>query len=292
MPISHAHIGVRHARTLLKDVANCGVQPPKVLVDLVDAFDDLAKTAAASSDPTSDLVKAVAAGQLRGKELDKQIAQAAAAIQVQEFRRGLQGRVEPAVIRQFVAALDEGAADAIIDSLREPFDSAAAELAACAEVVNPSDDPETFLASATAQQIKAWQAIDEHIETLTKISSAVTHFGPHSTSFPLSEIPGNISSGTGFINNNGVMCVDPQWGLERGCQLFLNHGTHRNSPWFKGASMIRLNSIAEAREKIRAWSEAAWDGLNINRGRGRFGPDQGFIAEPVANPYKLAEAKG
>jgi hypothetical protein len=292
MPISHAHVGVRHARTLLADITQCGVQPPKVLTDLVDAFDDLAK-ASAASDPTADLVKAVTAGQLRGKELDKQIALAATAIQVQEFRSGLQVRVEPAVMRQFFEALDEGgAADAVIDSLRPQFDETAAKLAQCAELVNPGADPETFLTSATSEQIQSWQAIDEHVATLTKIGSAVAQFGPHSTSFPLCEGPPVAGAGTGFMNSVGVMCVDAQWGLVRGCELFMKHGNHRNSPWFRGASVLKLNTIAEAREKIRAWAESSWDGLNLNQGRGRMDPEHGFVAEPIRNPFKLAEAKG
>lgn len=281
-------VGVRHARTLLSDIAACNVEPPKVLVDLVSAFDDLAQ-ATATTDPAAELVKAVAGGRLRGKELDKQIAAAAAALQVQEFRRGLQQRVERPLLMQFVQALDEGgAADAVIDSLRPQFDEAAAELAACAQLVDPTVDAEVFLSSATADGIRAWQAIDEHVTTLTKIGSAVGHFGPHSTSFPLSEVPASTSTPTGFLNNVGVLCVDPQWGLERGCRLFMNHGTHRGSPWFKGASMLKLNSIAEVREKVRSWAEAQWDALGINQGRGRFEDGQ-FIPEPVRNPYALAK---
>ena len=118
MAISYSFVGVRHARTLLTDIAQCGVEPPKVLTDLVEASDDLAQVSAVS-DPMPGLVKAVAAGQLRGKELDKQIANAAAALQIREFRAGLKARVEPALIREFITALDEGgAADEIIDSLR------------------------------------------------------------------------------------------------------------------------------------------------------------------------------
>jgi hypothetical protein len=124
---------------------------------------------------------------------------------------------------------------------------------------------------------------------LTKISSAVAHFGPHSTSFPLSEVPANISSGTGFINNNGVMCVDPHFDLTRACTLFLKHGEHRNSPWFKGASVLKLNTIGEAREKIRAWAESAWDGMNLNQGRGHFDEHGQFVAAPIQNPFAKQE---
>jgi hypothetical protein len=98
MAISYSFVGVRHARTLLKDIAACGVQPPKALTDLVDAFDELTQ-APAVSDPMTGLVKAIATGQLRGKDLDKQISEAAAALRVQEFRTGLRSRVEPVVVQ-------------------------------------------------------------------------------------------------------------------------------------------------------------------------------------------------
>lgn len=289
MAISYSFTGVRHARALLAEIAECGVEPPKVLTDLIGAFDDLAK-ASAVSDPIGELVKAVAGGQLRGKELDKRVAETAVAMHVAEFRAGLQARVEPVLVRQFINALDEGgAADEVIDSLRPAFDTAATKLAECAELVNPNTDAETFLASASPEQIAAWRDVDEHVATLTKVSSVVGNFGPHSNSFPLLEVPANLTN-VGFINNIGTLCVDPQWDLGRACALFQKFGSHRNSPWFRGASMLRLNSIAEAREKIRAWAESSWDAMNINQGRGILDPDRGFIPTPIRNPFAKAEA--
>jgi len=288
LAISYSFCSVRHVRTLLTEISQCGVEPPKVLTELVSAFDELEHVSAVS-DPIAGLVKAIVSGQLRGKELDAAVDDADDALRHRDFRAGLAARVEPALVRECITALDAGgAADVVIDSLRPQFDVAAAKLVECAELVDPGTDPETFLASATAEQIRAWQEIDEHVATLTKISSVVAHFGPHSTSFPLSEMPANISAHMGFVNNNGVMCVSPEWGLERGCQLFLNHGSHRNSPWFRGAAVLKLNTIAETREKIRAWAEVAWDAMNINQGRGRF-EDGEFVPEPVSNPFAIRE---
>lgn len=51
--------------------------------------------------------------------------------------------------------------------------------------------------------------------------------------------------------------------------------------------VLRLNSIAEAREKIRVWAEVACESLNVNQGRGRLDPERGFIPEPISNPYKV-----
>ena len=141
MAISYSFVGIRHAQTLLNDIAQCGVEPPKELTDLVESFDELANVSGAS-DPIGGLVKAVSSGQLRGKELDKKITDTAIAVQVGEFRAGLRARVEPAIVRQFIEALDGGgAADSVIDSLRRAFDEAASKLAVCAELVNPGADP-------------------------------------------------------------------------------------------------------------------------------------------------------
>ncbi|MEW5808566.1 MAG: hypothetical protein AB1925_03855 [Actinomycetota bacterium] len=287
MAISYSFVNTRHAQALLREIAQFGIEPPEALTSIIGAHEELAKVTAAR-DPMADLVKAIAAGSLRGDELEKQVDRAADELHRRQFRADLRAHVEPAIVRQFVNAVDEGGgADEIIDSLRPAFGTAAAKLIECAELVDANADPEVFLASASAEQIKAWQAIDEHVATLTKVSTIASHFGPHSTSFPLLEIPANVGN-LGFINNNGVMCVDAKYGLDQACRLFQNHGNHRNSPWFRGASVLRLNTIAEAREKIRAWAEASWDSLNSSQGRGRIVDGQ-FIPEPLRNPYAVAQ---
>lgn len=282
-------VSIRHADALFDSITACGSTPPTSLTALVDAYRELSNVGI-GKDPTTALIDDVVAG-LRGKSLEERISAARAAVQDNDFRAGLKQRVERPLLKRFVEVLDdEGAADDIITALTPAFNSAATQLAECAELVDANTDAETFLASATAKQIKAWQAIDEHVAVLTKISTVVGHFGPHSTSFPLSEIP-TITSGGGFINNNGVMCVDPQWGLVRGCQLFIKHGTHRNSPWFKGASVLKLNSIAETREKIRAWAETSWEALGVNAGAGHFDDRGEFVAATHPNPYAVKETE-
>src|SRR5215217_4434811 len=149
MAISYSFAGARQARALMRDIAEF-VEPPDELSSLVDAFDELAQ-ASAVTDPTTELVHAVAAGKLRGKALDEQIAKAVSAIHIQEFRVGLKARVEPALVKQFVQALNDGAADAVITSLSPAFDTAASALQECGKLVQPGVDPETFLAAADAK---------------------------------------------------------------------------------------------------------------------------------------------
>lgn len=290
--IDYVHIGVRHAKALLAAVTDCGAEPPKALTDLVTAFDSLAAVQA-TSDPMNDLVSAVAAGNVDGPKLDKLLAEAAMAKQILELRVSLKQRVELPLMKQFGARLNDGAADEIIASLAPQFDKAAAGLAKCAEVVPATVDAEDYLRSVDDAGRKAWQAIDGHVAVLTRIGSAVSQFGPLSTTFPLIEKPTNFPF---LADNRALMCVSPEMDLMLSCQAFTSiNGPHRHSPWFKLASVLKLNTIAEARERVRATAESAWDAVGMGQGRGILDPDKGFIPTSYANPHKLpepAEAKG
>jgi hypothetical protein len=102
------------------------------------------------------------------------------------------------------------------------------------------------------------------------------------------DVAANVTA-TGWVDNRGFMCVDPNYSVEQACQAFRSiHGTHRASPWFKLAPTLRLCTIEEAREKMRAWAEAAWETLGINQGRGVMDAERGFVATPVPNPYSQA----
>jgi hypothetical protein len=60
----------------------------------------------------------------------------------------------------------------------------------------------------------------------------------------------------------------PSAGIERPSAVFNTPGVHRRSPWYRAASILQLNSIEQARQKLRACSEAAWNCvLHVNRQR-------------------------
>lgn len=106
--INIAMIGARHAKALLTATTDSGGTPPKALSDLVDSLGAVAK-AGTITDPTNDLIKAVLADTLRGDELDERIARAAAQATA-EYRAGLRQRAELADMKEFVKALQDGAA--------------------------------------------------------------------------------------------------------------------------------------------------------------------------------------
>jgi hypothetical protein len=288
--LDHAYVGVRDAKALLAAVQDCGVTPPQLLTDLLTGYDEL-NSADTGTNALDQLVKVFSTGQaMTPDQRDKVIADAWAAQGIAEFRAGLQQRVEPALLRQFGQALENGAADQVISALAQAFNENARALEKCAQLVDPNVNPEVFIAQADAESLQAWRAIDVHVAALAKISAVVGQFGPMSTTWKLVDRPANIP-GAEFLDNNGVLCVAPEYDLVQACKAFrLVHGGHRNSAWFKLAPVLKLCTIAEAREKVRAWSEIGWDGLGLNQGRGRMDPEHGFIPEPISNPYSPKDA--
>ena len=146
-------------------------------------------------------------------------------------------------------------------------------------------DPDTALRSSTDDRVRvAWQDIDRHVNTLDKVAAVVTQFGGKSLTFGLIELPNSLG-GTRRLDDRALMAVDHQkLDITRASAIFNQPGTHRPLDWFLAAAALKLNTIGEARETIRAWAEQAWDALDHNRGRGRMDGDK-FIAMPIPNPY-------
>ena len=68
----------------------------------------------------------------------------------------------------FHKALDDGAADAVLDSLRPAFDAAAEAIAAAKALgINAESAIGHILASAQPGAIEAWQQPDGHLATST-----------------------------------------------------------------------------------------------------------------------------
>ena len=237
------------------------------------------------SDPTDALIVDAFERKLRGAELRKRISQASATHYEFEYGHGLPARAERSAVYAFTKALENGGADTIIASLTTRFDAAAKALTECAEHIDPNMDPDTALRSSTDDRVRvAWQDIDRHVITLDKVAAVVTQFGGKSLTFGLIELPNNLG-GTGRLDDRALMAVDHQkLDITRASAIFNQPGTHRRSPWFLAAAALKLNTIGEARETIRAWAEQAWDALDYNRGRGRMDGDK-FVAMPIPNPY-------
>ena len=211
---------------------------------------------------------------MSGKRLDEAIADAANAQRVAEYRAGLRQRIELPVIKQFAQELENGAGDEIIDSLRGDFDAAAAALAKIKERVEPGVSAEAFLAQADADGLEAWNQFDRHLAVLDRIAVVVGDFGPHG-SFELVQPPqGPVAAWAGEIDRRALLFVGPDTNLISTSQTFraCQGGRHRASAWFKLAGVLQLSSIDQAREKVRAWSEATFAATVSDNGRGASTP--------------------
>ena len=145
----------------------------------------------------------------------------------------------------------------------------------------------TFLERANDTERRAWGSIAPNVTTIEKIAGVVTSFGSKSLTFPLIELPVQLG-GVAWVNDSALLCVDAKYDIQQSSAAFSRGGVGRQSPWFLAAATLKLNRLDEARESVRRWAEATWESLGLNQGRGRLDPTEGFIAEPIANPYAKA----
>ena len=207
------------ADRLLAAITDAGATPPQELTDIIAGIKTLSAPAAAS-DPTADLISQVIAGDLSGKQLEEAIAAASAAQHANEFRQSLRQRVVRPGLQKFMAALKDGAADQIIDSLREPFDAAAAALLKITERVEPGVSAEAFLASADADGLAAWGQIDKHLAVLDKIAAVVGEFGPHGSFELVSPPQGPVAAWSHEIDRRALLFTGPDTNLAAVSQAF------------------------------------------------------------------------
>ncbi|BBY19025.1 hypothetical protein [Mycolicibacterium litorale] len=271
---------ITHVRRLMDAVTECGVTPPESLSSVLDGLDTLTG-ATAISDPTQALIRAAFDGGAPAAE--KSLAEFAVAELVAEKRKGLRGVIDPAFTQEFCDRLEAGGADEILDILRPAFDDAVAVIADAQRMVDVTADAQTVMDEASAEQLAAWQSIPGAVAKLDQIASVAGSFGPKAQSFSLVAPPHGLEFG--WAQNNAVMCSAGD--LINDSRAFAMAGNQpRQSAWLRVAP--RLNTIAEARERVRAYAESAWASMNGHAKRGRL-TDTGDVAwDPVRNPFALA----
>ena len=63
------------------------------------------------------------------------------------------------------------------------------------------------------------------------------------------------------------------------------NGGHRQSPWM--AVPLRLNTVAQAKERYRIWCEGEWDKIHYTTKVQYTNPADGSVSEfELENPYK------
>ena len=157
----------------------------------------------------------------------------------------------------FHQALDDGAADEILDSLRPAFDTAGEAIAGARDLIPAEQPAEQFLHTAEPAALAAWQSLDGHLAVINAIAAIASAFGPRLGKFPLIT---EYAGGDGFrLNDRAIFCCAGE--LESDSRPFgLPDRGHRTSPWFK--TPLRLHTVESARDRYRQWAASEWDRNN------------------------------
>jgi hypothetical protein len=239
------------------------------------------------------LVSAALDGRVSPAKIDAALQEAAIGRLVAEERRGLEQRIEPALLAEFGKRLEDGAADAVIGALRPQFDDAAGFLTSAMDVIGgfPSD-PAEFLARASGEQQAAYQGLSKVVVALDRIGAIVSMLGP-TGSFPVVADPRSIDPNlrAGWLHSVAVMCTSND--LLAACAAFQRarpFGHLSTSPWLRCQPF--LHSTASAAERLRAWAERDWAAQEAERLKGGRLIDGVVVPDAArSNPFALDEAK-
>ena len=225
---------------------------------------------------------AAVAGQLDAKRLDKLIADAAQAQQINAFRGELRLNSERMFVEEFHTALKNGAADQLLDGVRPQFDTAAEQIAAARALIPAETSLDQFVTTAQPEAILAWQGLDEHLAVIGSIAAIASQFRPRLGQFPLIK---EFANADGFrLEDRAIFATDG--GLEVDSGLFRRPDQgHRTSPYFR--LPLRLHTVESAQERYREWAAAQWEQTHS-------GPQESWVDEHgkmhqkprPSNPFK------
>ena len=197
------------------------------------------------------------------------------------------------MVQEFGRRLESGrGADACLDLLRPAFEDASLTLRDALSIVDIAADPATFLQTASAEEVAAYQRIGPATVVLDRLSAIAATFGPLGA-FPCVEDPRNVDPtvAAGWLLDVPVMCTSGD--LLASCAQFLKPrpvGDVRSSPWLKTVPFLR--TIASATERLRGWAERDWAAQEAERLKGGRLIDGVVVPDAArSNPFALDEAK-
>jgi hypothetical protein len=268
-------------RQFADEIQQAGGVVPDVLQRLLDAADVLTAPAPAEDPLRGILDQALNRQVPDGSEIDALIAEAAVAQSVADYRAGLAPRVERVVVERWHKTLRDGAADLVLTSLRKSFDTHAKAIGVARELIPRETELTQWLATAKPEAVTAWQGLGDHITALTAIGNIAAAFGarPLARFSLIKEIPGDnyATSDVALYCCCGGLVGDsaPFLAIDRG---------HRASAWM--AVPLRLNSVAQAKERYRAWCEGEWSKIHATTTVQYTNPVDGSVSElELKNPY-------
>ena len=169
--------------------------------------------------------------------------------------------------------------------MRPEFDRAAKAIADAQQIVDINTDHQTLVETATPAELDAWRSIRPAIAKLDAVGAIAREFGPRAGRFGVLDMPGLVEPAS--INDEALFCSDVE-PVQASRVFAARRADPMSSPWLRTAP--RLQSVADAKERFRAWCDGEWQHLNGNyQGRGRL-TDEGFVPEVRTNPYAAVEA--
>jgi hypothetical protein len=107
---------------------------------------------------------------------------------VGNYRGDLRRRSEQLFVAASTKPLQSDAADKLLDSLRNWFDEAAANVSGARDVLpGPEQSVEQFMTTASTQAVAAWQRLNSQLAILEQIGAIASQFGCRAGRFPLLE---------------------------------------------------------------------------------------------------------
>lgn len=275
------HLG--DLRQLRAEVEALGGEFPAALAGLMDAIDLINSRAQrpVDKDLARPLLDAAVAGELDDAKFASIVRAAATAQAEAQAGRDLARAAYGDLIPTAGSVLANGGGDFILDTLRPTFDEDAQTITRARQLVSLDQDAARFIEEADPEALTAYQAIKPAAQRIGRIIAVAAQFG-HSRKapFPLIADP-TIGGSVPFedleqMPDDSLFLAHPEHGAgglmsmmqvrNNYDQAMASQRTIRPQSLGMRAGLgpyvnadMRLNTVSEAREIMRAWSEAKFD---------------------------------
>jgi hypothetical protein len=145
-------------------------------------------------------------------------------------------------------------------------------------------DPAQLAETGTPQELEAWRSIRPAVAQLDAIGVIARRFGPRSLDFGVLDRPPLIDCMD--LTDDALMCSADDI-VQAGKVFRARTADIRSAPWLRITP--KLCTIAEAKERLRAWSEQEWNLLNAGRVVQRHNETGELEDVVINNPYALKE---
>jgi len=278
-------ISLQAAQRLVFETRSLGGTVPDVFTNILGLIETV-KTAPPVPDPAAGLIDAAANGRAgTAAELQKLVAASAKAEAEAACWRRLQADVARDAAKRFGQELRNGGADHFLDSFRPGVVDLAKQLDDAKSVVDVNLTPEQLVASATPEQLAAYRLLPELLAKVDQIARLVAGFGPGGDFAAIDEPGSNVQ--LRGVRNEALFMTALDWG--RASEVVIARmADWRTSPWLR--LPLKLATVAEAKEKVRAVAEAEWEYAQGNYAAGGRLTADGFVPEVRINPFAVREA--